>query len=178
MNCKVFPLRPGDRIVHAALACLTMLLLWLPLSVNAQTKCTAAASLAAVVPATIYVNPKLLTGQGLTDWIRLSPGSSSMYECKGGNALLGAAVSVAGLSKSGLQTPHWSGRQISVYDTNVPGVGVAFAVSLYVGVCSSGVLDAGGSTSGASGSGAAPLFQPAYCSVRPTDPARLSLPAS
>lgn len=158
MNCKRWLPRSINRTVRAALACLAMCLLGLPLSVSAQSKCTASPSLAAALPATIYVNPNLGTGGGLTSWLPLMQGGGGlMYTCTG-NALLGAAIKVVGLSKSGIQVLY-SGTPISVFDTNVQGVGVAFAASLFVGPCNSGIVDAGGLPSTAPGSGAAATVQ-------------------
>ena len=62
MNCKGWLSKSINRTVRAALACLAMCLLGLPLSVSAQPKCTASPSVAAALPATIYVNPNLGTG--------------------------------------------------------------------------------------------------------------------
>lgn len=144
MNLTVLRLKWAGCSVRLALACLAMFLLWLPLSVRAQPKCTPTASVTATVPATIYERSGLPTGGALTSWLPLFSGSAPMYECKG-NALFGGAVSVGGLLKSAIQVPYRSsGPLISVFDTNVPGVGVAFAVTLRTAGCSSGVLDAGG----------------------------------
>jgi len=144
MNLTIWPLKWRGCNWRLVFACFAMLLLWLPLSVRAQPKCTPAANATATVPAAIYEKPGLPIGGALTSWFPLFSGSAPMYECKG-NALFGAAVSVAGLLKSAIQVPYKSsGLPISVFDTNVPGVGVAFALTLNTAGCSSGVLDAGG----------------------------------
>jgi major type 1 subunit fimbrin (pilin) len=143
MNCKGWLSKSINRTVRAALACLAMCLLGVPLFASAQSKCTASPSVAAALPATIYVNPNLGTGGGLTSWLSLSIGAPVMYSCTG-NASLGAAIRVVGLPKSGIQVPYGGGTPISVFDTNVPGVGVAFAASFGVGNCTTSPLDLGG----------------------------------
>ncbi len=94
------------------------------------------------------------------DWRGLPSSSMPIYECTG-NALFGAAIKVAGLIKSSMQTSY-SGGAVSVFDTNVPGVGVAFAAGLSVQgpACMSGVLDPGGlpSTGGSGVAQSAPEY--------------------
>ncbi|WP_369632876.1 fimbrial protein [Variovorax sp. V512] len=144
MNCKGWLSRSGSRIMRAALVCLVMCLLGVPSMTLAQTKCAPMANQILAVPATIAVPRDLPVGGILMDWRGLSSATTSMYECTG-NAVFGAAIRVAGLSKSGIQTSY-SGAAVSVFETNVPGVGVAFAIGLSVQglACMSGVLDPGG----------------------------------
>jgi major type 1 subunit fimbrin (pilin) len=86
------------------------------------------------LPATVSVPRDMAVGSLLTSWI-YSASSTGLYSCRGTNDAIGGRGAVAyftSATASSVNAPS-GGSSVTVYQTNVPGVGIAVAGSIYNG---------------------------------------------
>jgi major type 1 subunit fimbrin (pilin) len=85
------------------------------------------------MPTSISVARDLPAGSMLTQWITLT-GSSSYWSCSASNGSEGARAQIGpGFTTASGTTVSYNGVSVTVYNTNVPGIGIAVASRLYVG---------------------------------------------
>lgn len=85
------------------------------------------------LPGTISVARDLPAGSMLTNWV-VTPATTNYFSCTTSNNQEGtrAQLGPGFTTSSGLSTTY-SGVTVTVYNTNVPGIGIAIASRIYVG---------------------------------------------
>ncbi|PIF76448.1 major type 1 subunit fimbrin (pilin) [Variovorax sp. 54] len=133
-----------------------LLFLWWPASADAQPKCelTTTAFKYMYQPSYLLAPRDLPIGGALSAW-SAPPTGDHVYRCTGTGAF-GLAMKVTGLSTAGMQTTGSAGGMVTVFNTSLPGVGVAFEGRIEAGSCRLTNVDLGGP--GASSGSAIPKW--------------------